>query len=52
MWPYWRKCVIVGMGFKTLLLVMWEPVFSYVPLDQDVELWASPAPYLPGHFPF
>ncbi len=36
-WPYWRKCVTVGMGFETLLVVIWEPVFC-LPLDQDVDL--------------
>jgi hypothetical protein len=24
----WRKCVIVGLGFKTSLLVAWNLVFS------------------------
>jgi hypothetical protein len=27
----------VGMGFKTLLLIMWEPVFSLQPSDEDVD---------------
>ena len=25
-WPCWSKCVIVGMGFKTLILVVRESV--------------------------
>jgi hypothetical protein len=26
--PYWKKCVTVGVDFKTLLLAAWKPVFS------------------------
>jgi hypothetical protein len=26
-WPCWRKCVTVGVGFEILFLTMWEPVF-------------------------
>jgi len=37
-----------GMGFETLLLAAWKPVFSCLPLEQDVELLAPPAPCLPG----
>jgi hypothetical protein len=25
-WPCWRKCITVGMGFETLLLTAWEAV--------------------------
>jgi hypothetical protein len=34
----------VGVEFKTLVLAAWKPVFSYLPLDEDVELLAPPAP--------
>jgi hypothetical protein len=44
-----RIYVTVGLGFKTLILAVWEPVFSYQPLDEDVELSAPPAPCLPGY---
>ena len=47
-WP-WRKGVMVGLGNETLLLTMWEPVFSKKPSDEDVELSASPAPCLPRY---
>ena len=26
-WPSWRRCVTVGVGFNTLVLVAWKPVF-------------------------
>jgi hypothetical protein len=48
MWPYWRKCVTVGIGFKTLVLAAWKLVFSCLPSDEDVELSVLPAPRLPG----
>jgi hypothetical protein len=48
MWPCWSSCVTVGIGFKTLILAAWKPVFSYQPSDEDVELAASPAPCLLG----
>jgi hypothetical protein len=35
------------MGFKTLILVAWKPVFQW-PSDEDVELSALPVPSLPG----
>jgi hypothetical protein len=38
----------VGVGFKTLILAAWKPVFSSLPLDEDVELSAPSAPCLPG----
>jgi hypothetical protein len=25
--PCWRKCVTVWVGFETLLLAVWKPVF-------------------------
>ena len=25
-WPYWSRCVTVGVGFKTLILVAWKQV--------------------------
>ena len=37
-----------GVDKETLLLAMWEPVFSLRPSDEDVELSALPAPPLPG----
>jgi hypothetical protein len=37
----------VGVGFETLTLALQEPVFSCLPLDQDVELLAPPGPCLP-----
>jgi hypothetical protein len=40
--PCWRKCIIVGRGFKTLLLA------ACLPSEQDVELSASLTPCLPG----
>ena len=27
-WPWWRKCVIVGVVFKTLLLAAWKQVLA------------------------
>lgn len=45
-WPCWRKYVPVGVGFETHLLATWETVFSCLPLEQDVELPATPAPCL------
>jgi hypothetical protein len=50
-----EKCGLVGevcqcgMGFETLLLVMWEIVFAFLPLKQDVEFLAPPAPCQPRH---
>jgi len=26
-WPCWSGCVTVNVGFKTLILVAWKPVF-------------------------
>jgi hypothetical protein len=26
-WPYWRRYVTVGAGFKTLILAVWKSVF-------------------------
>jgi hypothetical protein len=48
--PCWRKCVPMGVGFKTLILAAWEPVFSCLPLNEDVELSDPPAPHLLGHY--
>jgi hypothetical protein len=39
----------VGVGSETLLLAMWKTDCSWLPLNEDVELSASPAPCLPGH---
>ena len=39
-WPCWRRCVTVWVGFETLLLDAWKAVFSWFPLEQDVELSA------------
>jgi hypothetical protein len=30
----------MGMAFKTLVLAVWKPVLSYLPLKQDVQLSA------------
>jgi hypothetical protein len=27
-WPCWSRCVTVGLGFKTLILAAWKPLFS------------------------
>jgi hypothetical protein len=35
--------VTVVVGFKTFLLATWEPVFSCLSFEQDVELSAPPA---------
>ena len=47
LWPYWRKYVTVGVGFKTLILAPWKPVFC-LPSEQDVEHLAFPTSCLPG----
>jgi hypothetical protein len=44
MWPCWRKYVTMGVSFETLLLAAWKTVFSWLPLDQDIEL-SAPSPY-------
>ena len=44
--PCWRKCVTVGVGFKTFLLAACKTVLSYLPLDQDVELLVPSMPCL------
>jgi hypothetical protein len=42
--------VTVGVGNKTLLLTMWEPVFSYQPSEKGIEFSApSPVLCLSGH---
>jgi hypothetical protein len=49
-----RRCgpvgvgVSLGVGFKTLTLAAWKPVFCQQPSDEDVELLAPPVPSLPG----
>ena len=48
-WPQ-RKCVTVGWALRSpmlRLLPVWKIVSSWLPLDQDVELSAPPAPSLP-----
>ena len=40
------KCGLVGVGFNTLVLATWEPVFHQQTSDEDVELSAPPAPCL------
>ena len=37
-WPCWRKCAIVAMGFKTLILDTRKTVFSCLPSEQGVKL--------------
>jgi hypothetical protein len=44
----WNRCVTVGVGFNTLVLAAWKPVFC-LPLEQDIEFLAPPAPCLPEH---
>ena len=52
MWPCWSRCGLVrvdvslGMGFKTLILAAWKPVFCQQLSDEDVELSAPLAPCL------
>jgi hypothetical protein len=48
--PCWRKCVTVGVGFKTFILAAWKPVFK-LPLEHEVELSAPPAPTSAGMLP-
>ena len=61
-WPCWRKCVTVGVGFEVLcstlpsaaettLLVAWKAIFSWLPSDQDAELLDPPIPSLPAMLP-
>jgi hypothetical protein len=38
----------VGVSFNTLVLAAWEPLFSWQPSNEDIELSASPVPRLPG----
>jgi len=38
----------MSMGFKTFFLAAWKLVFSCLPLGEDVERSALPAPCLPG----
>ena len=45
--PSWSRCVTMGVGFKTLVLATWKPVFCYQPSDEDVELSTPPASCLP-----
>ena len=45
----WSRHVTVGMGFNTLVLAAWKPVFSCLPLEQDVEFSNIPIPCLPGY---
>ena len=26
-WPCWGRCVTVGVGYKTIILAAWKPVF-------------------------
>ena len=44
---FWSRCVIVGMSFKTLVLVAWKSVCSWLPVDKD-ELTVRPVQCLPG----
>jgi hypothetical protein len=39
----------VGAGIEAILLAAWKPIFSFLPLDEDVDLSAPPASLLPGH---
>jgi hypothetical protein len=50
-WPCWTKCITVRVGFETLLLASWKPVFSWLPFERDIELSAPSAPcsYLDGN---
>ena len=40
--------VTVVIDFKIFVLAAWKPVFSCLPLEQDVELSAHPSPHLTG----
>jgi hypothetical protein len=52
MWPYWKKCVIMGSGFE-VSYAQAMPSMTHsllLAVDLDVELSApSPAPCLPAH---
>jgi hypothetical protein len=41
-WPFWRKCVTMGLSFKILVLAAWKPVSSCFPLEEVVELSDPP----------
>ena len=47
-WPSWSRCITVSVGFNTLVLAAWKPVFCLRPSDEDVKLSPLPAPCLPG----
>ena len=50
-WPCWRKCVTVEAGFEVSrfqALSSKARSLLQLPVDQDVELSAPPAPRLPG----
>jgi len=49
MWPCWRKCVTVGLGFEAPPRVK-ESVFSWLKSDQDAKLSAPSTPFLPGSY--
>jgi hypothetical protein len=44
-WPCWSDVLLWAWAF--LVLATWKPVFSCLPLDEDVEFSAPPAPCLP-----
>lgn len=37
---FWSSSVTLGMTFNTLIIAAWKPVFSCLPLEQEVELSA------------
>ena len=51
-WPCWRKCVTVGVGFATLFLAVWKTAVFCSPLEQDVDFSsAMPTWMLPCFLP-
>ena len=43
-----EEVITVGVGFEMFLAQTGRTVCSWLPLDEDVELSATPAPCLPG----
>ena len=39
----------MGVGFKTLNLAAWKPIFSKLPSDEEIEFSARSSPSMPGH---
>jgi phage tail protein X len=43
----WRKYVNSGVNIETLLLAMWQPVCSWLLLDENIEISFPPVLCLP-----